>query len=140
SSLTAWWFAMRRNWISQKRLMVRSRFRCLRPGKNSPPTFVRVNRCAPSATPNSFFSSSLPWSSLLPAGGDDRMRRLFSSAVVAKKRARLIAAMTIAWSMIRFAGTAQAAEVKPAWQQEWEKTLDGAKKEGRLVVHGASAL
>jgi ABC-type Fe3+ transport system substrate-binding protein len=34
--------------------------------------------------------------------------------------------------------TADAAEAKLAWQQEWDKTLEGAKKEGRLMVHGAS--
>lgn len=28
-----------------------------------------------------------------------------------------------------------AAQVKPAWQQEWEKTLEAAKKEGQVVVY-----
>jgi ABC-type Fe3+ transport system substrate-binding protein len=28
-----------------------------------------------------------------------------------------------------------AAQSKPAWQQEWEKTLDAAKKEGQVVVY-----
>ena len=31
--------------------------------------------------------------------------------------------------------SAFAAQVKPAWQLEWEKTLDGAKKEGQVVVY-----
>lgn len=29
---------------------------------------------------------------------------------------------------------ALAAEVRPQWQQEWDKVLEGAKKEGRVVV------
>jgi iron(III) transport system substrate-binding protein len=29
----------------------------------------------------------------------------------------------------------QAGQAKPAWQQEWEKTLDAAKKEGQVVVY-----
>lgn len=31
-------------------------------------------------------------------------------------------------------GLVWAAEVKPAWQSEWERTLEAAKKEGRLVL------
>ena len=30
---------------------------------------------------------------------------------------------------------ALAAQPKPAWQQEWEKTLEAAKKEGQVVVY-----
>ncbi|MGZ8532108.1 MAG: hypothetical protein ACXW6J_16080, partial [Candidatus Binatia bacterium] len=30
---------------------------------------------------------------------------------------------------------ALAAQPKPAWQLEWEKTLDAAKKEGQVVVY-----
>jgi hypothetical protein len=28
-----------------------------------------------------------------------------------------------------------AAQSKPAWQQEWEKTLEAAKKEGQVAVY-----
>src|SRR4030065_326800 len=28
-----------------------------------------------------------------------------------------------------------AADSKPAWQREWEKTLEGAKKEGQVTVY-----
>ena len=31
--------------------------------------------------------------------------------------------------------SAFAAQVKPAWQQEWDKTLEAAKKEGQVVVY-----
>jgi ribose 1,5-bisphosphokinase PhnN len=31
--------------------------------------------------------------------------------------------------------SAFAAQAKPAWQLEWEKTLDAAKKEGQVVVY-----
>jgi iron(III) transport system substrate-binding protein len=30
---------------------------------------------------------------------------------------------------------ASAAQVKPAWQQEWEKTLEAAKKEGQVAIY-----
>ena len=32
-------------------------------------------------------------------------------------------------------GTSHAAQVKPVWPQEWEKTLEAAKKEGQVVVY-----
>lgn len=34
------------------------------------------------------------------------------------------------------AGPAVAADSKPAWQIEWEKTVDAARKEGRVVIYG----
>jgi ABC-type glycerol-3-phosphate transport system substrate-binding protein len=34
-----------------------------------------------------------------------------------------------------FGGAVQAAESKPAWQVEWEKTLEAAKKEGQVAVY-----
>jgi iron(III) transport system substrate-binding protein len=66
------------------------------------------------------------------------MRRLLGNSLRAKKVSRLIAVIAIGWSMVGVDRGAQAAETKPAWQQEWEKTLEEAKKEGRLVIHGAS--
>ena len=34
-----------------------------------------------------------------------------------------------------FGTAAHAADAKPAWQIEWEKTVDGAKKEGQAAVY-----
>jgi iron(III) transport system substrate-binding protein len=36
---------------------------------------------------------------------------------------------------LSFAQPSHAAQTKPAWQLEWEKTLDAAKKEGQVVVY-----
>src|SRR4026209_1425747 len=38
--------------------------------------------------------------------------------------------------MIGLAAIAGAAESKPSWQREWEKILDGAKKEGEVRLWG----
>lgn len=43
-------------------------------------------------------------------------------------------------SLVFLPSLIEAAEAKPAWQVEWEKTLAGAKKEGKLaVMSGASS-
>ena len=34
-----------------------------------------------------------------------------------------------------FATASFAAQSKPAWQQEWEKTVEAAKKEGQVVIY-----
>ncbi len=36
---------------------------------------------------------------------------------------------------ILFGGAAYAADAKPAWQTEWEKTIEAAKKEGQVTVY-----
>ncbi len=54
------------------------------------------------------------------------------------KLRRKVAAVIGSVSTIIFFGLAidvLAAQVKPAWQQEWEKTLEAAKKEGQVVVY-----
>ena len=38
--------------------------------------------------------------------------------------------------LFSFAAIAAAAESKPAWQREWEKILEGAKKEGEVRLWG----
>jgi iron(III) transport system substrate-binding protein len=44
--------------------------------------------------------------------------------------------VVVAWlALLCAASGAFAAQVKPAWQQEWEKTLEAAKKEGQVVVY-----
>ena len=39
-----------------------------------------------------------------------------------------------ALALAAYANILCAAETKPAWQLEWEKTVEGAKKEGKLVA------
>lgn len=63
-----------------------------------------------------------------------------ANRTVARKLFNLIAALCVGWILAGSTLAAHAAEAKPVWQQEWEKTLEGAKKEGRLMVHGASEL
>ena len=46
-------------------------------------------------------------------------------------RALIVVLASLLWLN---AGAIQAAEPKPAWQLEWEKTLEAAKKEGKLVA------
>jgi len=41
----------------------------------------------------------------------------------------------VAILLLSYDQRADAAQTKPAWQQEWEKTLDAAKKEGQVVVY-----
>src|SRR5262245_64695554 len=36
---------------------------------------------------------------------------------------------------LSFAQRSVATQSKPAWQQEWEKTLEAAKKEGQVVIY-----
>ncbi len=43
----------------------------------------------------------------------------------------LFAGLILFWAI----NGAFAARVNPAWQQEWEKTLDVAKKEGQVTVY-----
>lgn len=42
--------------------------------------------------------------------------------------------LPIACMMMLFATPSRAAETRPAWQIEWDRTLEGAKKEGKLVA------
>ncbi|HSQ11983.1 MAG TPA: hypothetical protein VLM90_03165, partial [Candidatus Deferrimicrobium sp.] len=42
--------------------------------------------------------------------------------------------LLISWCVL-FGGVAHAAESKPAWQIEWEKTVEAAKKEGQVTVY-----
>jgi iron(III) transport system substrate-binding protein len=44
---------------------------------------------------------------------------------------------TIRFDLALTGDLARAAEVRPQWQQEWEKVLEGAKKEGRVLVAGS---
>lgn len=44
-------------------------------------------------------------------------------------------AWLIALSLCRALTPAIAAQLKPGWQQEWDKTVDGAKKEGALSLY-----
>jgi iron(III) transport system substrate-binding protein len=37
--------------------------------------------------------------------------------------------------LVSFAQISQGAQTKPPWQQEWERTLDAAKKEGQVAVY-----
>jgi iron(III) transport system substrate-binding protein len=43
--------------------------------------------------------------------------------------------LTFYWTFLIAAADLRAAEVKAAWQQEWEKTLQAAKKEGQVTVY-----
>ena len=49
--------------------------------------------------------------------------------------ALVVAGMLAAIAVGRSPRVAHAAEVKPAWQLEWEKTLAAAKKEGQVAVY-----
>ena len=54
------------------------------------------------------------------------------------KLKRSVAALSNSFAVMVFFGLAMvalAAQPKPAWQLEWEKTLDAAKKEGQVVVY-----
>lgn len=42
------------------------------------------------------------------------------------------------WAVIAFCAHPLHAQLKPNWQVDWEAALAAGKKEGRLVVHGAS--
>jgi len=44
--------------------------------------------------------------------------------------------LVVMFSVLGFAALAMAAESKPAWQREWEKILDGAKREGEVRLWG----
>ena len=48
---------------------------------------------------------------------------------------RVAAVSSVFLAIFGLAVGALAAQPKPAWQQEWEKTLDAAKKEGQVVVY-----
>ncbi len=50
----------------------------------------------------------------------------------------LILVGLLGWEAILLVALGGAAESKPAWQVEWEKTVEAAKKEGRVMIHGAS--
>jgi hypothetical protein len=43
----------------------------------------------------------------------------------------IIGSLLCAW----FVASADAAETKPAWQQQWEQIVQGAKKEGQVTVY-----
>ena len=47
----------------------------------------------------------------------------------------LLAAILVVTALLGSATPALAAQTKPAWQQEWEKTLELAKKEGQVTVY-----
>jgi len=54
------------------------------------------------------------------------------------KLKRSVAALSNSFAVMVFFGLAMvalAAQPKPAWQLEWEKTLDAAKKEGQVVIY-----
>src|SRR5215813_13457289 len=47
----------------------------------------------------------------------------------------LLVMLPILASMNLIPRGAQGAESKPSWQQEWEKTLEAARKEGKVTVY-----
>ncbi|HEY7554043.1 MAG TPA: extracellular solute-binding protein [Candidatus Binatia bacterium] len=42
--------------------------------------------------------------------------------------------ITLLWTALAYAPFLDAAEAKPAWQLEWDKTLEAAKKDGKVVA------
>src|SRR5581483_10777782 len=81
--------------------------------------WVRSMRIAASVFPGSFFGS--PKSKTC----SEQSRRIQNP-----KLAALLLACLLGTPM-----GVSAAQVKPPWQQEWEKTLEAAKKEGQLTVY-----
>jgi iron(III) transport system substrate-binding protein len=49
---------------------------------------------------------------------------------------RLVSALIALFVLVSFASLASAAESKLSWQRDWEKILDGAKKEGEVRLWG----
>ena len=50
---------------------------------------------------------------------------------------KLFSATVIAILLLQGAPVLGAAEPKPGWEEEWKRTLEGAKKENTVVVAGS---
>ncbi|HWH76882.1 MAG TPA: hypothetical protein VNT76_05900, partial [Candidatus Binatus sp.] len=46
-----------------------------------------------------------------------------------------MASLVVVVLVLLFSSSAPAAQPKPTWQVEWEKVLEGAKKEGQVAVY-----
>ena len=49
---------------------------------------------------------------------------------------RILSILPVLVACLFHAAVLHGAEAKPAWQVEWEKTVEGARKEGQLVIYG----